>query len=46
MGEKRVAYRVLVGKHQINTPLEKPRRSREDNIKMALEEIGWGRGLD
>jgi len=23
-----------------------PRRAREDNIKMDLQEVGWGHGLD
>jgi hypothetical protein len=34
--------RVLLGKPQIYRPLEKPRRTWEDNIKMDLEEVGWG----
>jgi len=34
------------GKHQVNRPLEKPRHTREGNIKMDLEEVGWGRELD
>jgi hypothetical protein len=46
MGERRGAYRVLVGKPQIKRPLEKPRRTWEDDIKMDREEVGWGRGLD
>ena len=29
-----------------NRPLGRPRRRREDNIKMVLQEIGWGHGLD
>jgi hypothetical protein len=37
MGEKRNAYRLLVGKR----PLGRPRRSWVDNIKMRLLEIGW-----
>jgi hypothetical protein len=36
MGEKRNAYRILVGK-----PLGRPRRRWVDNIKMDLREIGW-----
>ena len=27
-------------------PLGKPRRRREDNIKMDLQEVVWGHGLD
>jgi hypothetical protein len=42
MGERRGAYRVGVGKPQINRPFEKPGRTWEDNIKMDLEEVGWG----
>jgi hypothetical protein len=34
MGEGRNVYRVLVGKPQGKTPLGKPRRRREDGIKM------------
>jgi hypothetical protein len=41
MGEKRHAYRLLVGKR----PLGRPRRRRVDNIRMDLLEIGWG-GVD
>jgi hypothetical protein len=40
MGEGRGAYRVLVGR-----PLGRPRRRWEDNIKMDLQEVGWG-GMD
>jgi hypothetical protein len=42
MGEKRNAYRLLVGKPEGKRPLEKPRRRRVDNIKTDLLEIGWG----
>jgi hypothetical protein len=27
-------------------PLGKPKRRREDNIKIDLQEVGWGHGLD
>jgi flagellar biosynthesis protein FlhB len=27
-------------------PLGRPRRRWEDNIKMDLQEVGWGHGLD
>jgi hypothetical protein len=37
MGEKRDAYRLLVGKR----PLERPRRRWVDNIRMDLGEVGW-----
>jgi hypothetical protein len=42
MGERRGAYRVLVGKPEGKRPLERPRRRWEDNIKMDLREVGWG----
>jgi hypothetical protein len=41
MGEKRNAYRILVGKPECKTPLGRPRRRWVDNIKMDLREIGW-----
>ena len=34
------------GKPEGKRPLEKPKRRREDNIKMDLQEGGWGHGLD
>jgi hypothetical protein len=40
-GEKRNAYRILVGKPEGNRPLGRLRRRWEDNIKMDLREIGW-----
>ena len=42
MGDRRGAYRALVGKPERKRPLERPRRRWEDNIKMALWEVGWG----
>jgi hypothetical protein len=44
MGEKRGVHRVLVGKPEAKRPLGRPRRRREDNIKMDLQEVGGGRG--
>jgi hypothetical protein len=40
MGEGRGAYRVLVGRPEGKSPLGRPRRRWEDNIKMDLGEIG------
>ena len=45
MGERRGAYRVLLGLHEERRPLERPRRRWEDNIKLDLQELGWG-GMD
>ena len=42
-GERRGAYRVLVGKPEGNRPLRKSRDRWEDNIEMDLQEVGcWG----
>jgi hypothetical protein len=45
MGKRRGAYRALVGKPEGRRPLERPRRRWENNIKMDLQEVGWG-GMD
>jgi hypothetical protein len=42
MGERRGAYRALVGKPDGRRPLGRPRRRWEDNIKIDLREVGWG----
>jgi hypothetical protein len=42
-GEKRNAYRILVGMPEGKRPLERPRRKWVDNIKMDLREMGWYR---
>ena len=47
MGERRELYRVLVGKPEGKRSLGRHRRRWEDNIKMVLQEVGWGgHGLD
>jgi hypothetical protein len=40
MGERRGAYRALVGKPEGRKPLGRPRRRWKDNIKMYLREVG------
>jgi hypothetical protein len=45
MGERRGAYRALVGKPEGRRPVGRPRRRWEDNIEMDLREVGWG-GVD
>jgi hypothetical protein len=44
MGEKRNAYRILVGMPEGKRPLGRPRRRWVDNVKMDLREIGWDGG--
>jgi hypothetical protein len=41
-GKKRNASRNLVGKPEGKSPLGRPRRRWEDNIRMGLRDIGWG----
>jgi hypothetical protein len=40
MGARREVYRVLLGKPEVKRPLGKPRRSRECDIKIDLQEVG------
>jgi hypothetical protein len=42
MGQKRNAYRLLVGKLKGKRPLGRPRRRWLDNIRMDVVEVGWG----
>jgi hypothetical protein len=42
MGEKRNAYRLLMGKPEGRRPLGRPRRRWVDNIRMYLGEVGCG----
>jgi hypothetical protein len=45
MGEKRNAYRILVGKPEEKRPPVRTRRRWVDNIKIDLREIEWD-GMD
>ena len=42
MGERRSACRVFVGKPEGKRPLGRLRRRLEYNIKINLQEMGWG----
>jgi hypothetical protein len=45
MGERRVVYRVFVGKPEGKRPVRRQKRRWEDNIKMDLQKVGCG-GMD
>jgi hypothetical protein len=45
MGEGRGAYRILVERPDERRPLGRHKHRWEDNIKMDLQEMGWG-GMD
>ena len=45
MVETRGGHRVLVRRPEGKRPLGKPRRRWEDNIKIDLQQVGWG-GMD
>jgi hypothetical protein len=45
-GERRGAYRVLMGKPEGRRPLRRPRHKWEDNIRMDFEEWNGRHGLD
>jgi hypothetical protein len=42
IGEKRNAYRLLMGIPEGKRPLGRPRRRWVDNIRMDLGEVEWG----
>jgi hypothetical protein len=44
-GEQRGVYRVLVGKPEGKRLMGRPRHRWENNIKMDLQEVGYG-GMD
>jgi hypothetical protein len=46
VGQRRSAYRLLVGKHKGNIPLAIPRDRWDNNIKMDLQVVVLGHGLD
>jgi hypothetical protein len=46
LGERRGAYKVLVGKPERKRQVVRPRHRLEDNIKIDLLEVGWGDGMD
>jgi hypothetical protein len=46
MGKKSGVYRVLVGKPEGKRPLERPRLSWKDNIKIDFRNGMWEYGLN
>jgi hypothetical protein len=42
MGERKGVYRVWWGKPEGKRPPGRPRRRWDHNIKMVLQEVGWG----
>ena len=45
MKDRKGGYWVLFGRPDRKRPFERPRYRLEDNIKMDLQEMGWG-GMD
>ena len=43
MGDRRGSCRDLVGRPEGKKPLGKPRRRWDENIKMDLKKVGWGK---
>jgi hypothetical protein len=41
VGEVKNSYEILVGKPEGKTQLGRPRRKRDDNIRMGFREIWW-----
>jgi hypothetical protein len=42
MGERKIAYMILVGNPEGKRSHGRPRRRWEENIKIDLQEVGWG----
>jgi hypothetical protein len=42
MRERRAVYKVLVGRPEGGRPLGRPKRRRDDNTQMDLQEVGSG----
>jgi hypothetical protein len=42
----KISYLIQAGKPEGRRPLERPRRRWEDNIKVDLQDCGWGHKLD
>jgi hypothetical protein len=45
-GERRGAYRILVWRPERRRRVGRRRRRWQDDIKMDLQDVGWGHGLD
>jgi len=45
-GDRKAAYRILVGKTEGKSPLGRPKHRWDDNINMDLQQIGAGCRLD
>jgi hypothetical protein len=43
MGDRRGAHRVSVGTLTVNRPLGRPGHTWNDDIKMDLQEVEWGK---
>jgi len=43
--KEEVPTRFLLGTREGKKQLGRPRRQWEDNIKMSLQDVGWGHGL-
>jgi hypothetical protein len=42
MGDKRGAYKFMVGRPEGKRPLERPRHRWKDNTKIDIQEVRWG----